>query len=669
MTWGMTTWSTAQLIAFQAAVSRFTEKEGALRKATELALQMLDAAVGVVIEDRAVTMAVGFPRGQVPLAAVLAACDGQSATLELEHVGAAHIALADVDGDPACQMLLARVGAPFDGEEQVLIKSMGRMLSVTLNVVRLIESERALHDFRSAFVDVDAGMAMLALDGRFSHVNPKLERILGYDSEALVGVLYHDLLDPKDREESMRAFAELLSHGTAIVVEQSLRHPTGHEVWLEVTISRSDGGQLVVQAQDVTLRKHAETLLLESEDRYRSLVEHLPLIVYRNALDMPGTGLYVSPQVETMLGYPLSSWQDGQDFFNTIIHPDDRNRVYAALVRVLQTGEDLSCEYRVIASDGSTVTVRQEGTVLTDDTGKPLCVQGYILDISAERRLEEQLRLSQKLEAVGQLAAGVAHEINTPIQFIGDSVRFTVDAVKDLMELIETYREVISGTAGAARAAEAEDHADLEYLRERLPAAFERMDDGVQRVATIVGAMKDFANPRAAVQRAIDVNAALESTLVVTHSQYKYVADVETDLGPLPSVMADDGELKQVFVNLIVNAAHAIEDAVRDGQVRGTIRILTRVDGDDVVITVADTGCGMPPDVHDRIFDPFFTTKEVGRGTGQGLAIARAIIAERHGGTITLDSEQGSGTTFEIRLPVAGVGGSESALHAGAGTS
>ena len=195
------------------------------------------------------------------------------------------------------------------------------------------------------------------------------------------------------------------------------------------------------------------------------------------------------------------------------------------------------------------------------------------------------------------------------------------------------------------------------------------MDDGVQRVATIVGAMKDFANPRAAVQRAIDVNAALESTLVVTHSQYKYVADVETDLGPLPSVMADDGELKQVFVNLIVNAAHAIEDAVRDGQVRGTIRILTRVDGDDVVITVADTGCGMPPDVHDRIFDPFFTTKEVGRGTGQGLAIARAIIAERHGGTITLDSEQGSGTTFEIRLPVAGVGGSESALHAGAGTS
>jgi PAS domain S-box-containing protein len=260
-----------------------------------------------VIEDRVVTMALGFARGDVPVAAVLAACDRESATLALEHAGIAHVAVAEVDGEPACRMLLARVGEPFDAEEQVLINSMGRTLSVTLNVVRLIESERALlHDFRSAFEDVDAGMALLDLDGRFSQINPKLEAILGHGSDALVGVLYHDLLDPGDRAESKRAFAALQSDGTVIVVEQRLRLPTGGRVWLEVTISSSDAGRLVVQAQDITQRKHAETLLVESEDRYRSLVEHLPLIVYRNALDMPGTGLYVSPQVETMLGYPMS---------------------------------------------------------------------------------------------------------------------------------------------------------------------------------------------------------------------------------------------------------------------------------------------------------------------------------------------------------------------------
>ena len=649
----MTTWSTAQLIAFQAAVSRFTEKEGALRKATELAVQMLDAAVGVVIEDRVVTMAVGFPRGQVPLDAVLAVCDGEASTLELERAGPAHVALAEVDGELACQLLLARVGAPFDAEEQVLIKSMGRMLSVTLNVVRLIESERGLHNFRSAFVEIDVGMGMLALDGRFSHVNPKLERILGYDSEALVGVLYHDLLDPEDRAESMRAFAELVSNDTAIVVEQRLRHPMGHEVWLDATISRGDGGQLVVQAQDVTLRKHAETLLLESQDRYRSLVEHLPLIVYRNALDMPGTGLYVSPQVESMLGYPLSSWQDGRDFFNTIIHPDDRNRVYAALVRVLQTGEDLSCEYRVTASDGSTVTVRQEGTVLTDDTGKPLCVQGYILDISAERRLEEQLRLAQKLEAVGRLAAGVAHEINTPIQFVGDSVRFMRDAVTDLMRA-DRPRPARDGRSRALRGAAARvargarTTPTSSTCASGVPAALERdATTASSGSTTIVRAMKRVRAParrRAARGRPQRGARARSSSRAASTSTSPTSRPTSAPLPPVDVPRRRD----QPGVPQPHRQRGARDRGRRPRRPeRGTIRIRTRADGDDVVIS----------DRRHRLRHPRPTSatgssirssppRRSGAGTGQGLAIARAIIVERHGGTLTFDTELGRGTTF-----------------------
>jgi PAS domain S-box-containing protein len=665
----MTTWSTAQLIAFQAAVSQFTEEEGALRTAVELALEMFDAAAGAVLQDDRVVMAVGFPRSRVPLAALHAACDGRTATLTVEGVGACEVALADVEGDPACRLVLARAGDPFDAGELALIRSMGRMLSVTLRVVRLIQSERALHEererqldenallhrFRSAFDDVDVGMAMLGHGGRFSRVNPKLGAILGYDAEELLGVRYHDLLDPEDRAESERVFAELMWSGaTSVAVEQRLLRPGGEAVWLEVTISRGEPNHLVVQAQDVTERRLVETALRESEDRYRSLVEHLPLIVFRNALDLPGTGLYVSPQVEATLGYPISRWHDDEGLFDALLHPDDRERVRAALADVLHTGEDLSCEYRMLASDGRTVAVRQQGTVLRDERGQPVCVQGYILDISEQRQLEQQLRLAQKLEAVGQLAAGIAHEINTPIQFVGDSLHFAAVGVTDLMKLVDTYREIIAGTPSAPRAAAAEERADLPYLHERLPPAFARMDEGVRRIAAIVGAMKDFAHPRSGAHGHVDVNAALESTLVVTHAQYKYVADVETDLGTLPFVMADDGELKQVFVNLIVNAAHAIEDTVGDSGDHGTIRISTRTDGDDAVITVADSGGGIPEQLHDRVFDPFFTTKKVGRGTGQGLAISRSIVTERHGGTILLESAPGRGTTFEIRLPIKG---------------
>jgi two-component system, NtrC family, sensor kinase len=200
------------------------------------------------------------------------------------------------------------------------------------------------------------------------------------------------------------------------------------------------------------------------------------------------------------------------------------------------------------------------------------------------------------------------------------------------------------------RVGEAAERADVEYLQERVPVAFERARDGISRVATIVGAMREFAHPPTAERAAVDVNEALQNTLIVAANAYKYVADVDIELGELPEVMCNGGDINQVFLNLIVNAAHAIED--RGDGARGTIRIRTRAEADHVVITIADTGCGIPADVAGRVFDPFFTTKEVGRGTGQGLAIARTLVVERHGGTLTFETDPGSGTTFDIRLPI-----------------
>jgi PAS domain S-box-containing protein len=299
-------------------------------------------------------------------------------------------------------------------------------------------------------------------------------------------------------------------------------------------------------------------------------------------------------------------------------------------------------------------------------TVSPLCkdsgVEAVIMgeDITERLLLEHDLMQTQKLESIGQLAAGIAHEINTPIQFVGDNIRFLSVVFTDLRAVLDRYQELLmsakSGNCSPAliKACEAEtQRTDLDYVTEEIPTAIAQTMEGVERIAKIVRAMKDFAHPGSEEKAPANLNAAIESTVTVSRNEWKYVADLKTDLAPdLPPVPCLVSQLNQAILNMIVNAVHAIADTVKVTGQKGLITIVSRRDGNNAEIRITDTGTGIPDDIRPKIFDPFFTTKEVGKGTGQGLAIARSVVVDKHQGAIAVESEVGKGTTFIIRLPL-----------------
>ncbi len=277
------------------------------------------------------------------------------------------------------------------------------------------------------------------------------------------------------------------------------------------------------------------------------------------------------------------------------------------------------------------------------------------------KKAQSQLIHSEKLASIGQLAAGIAHEINTPTQYAGDNVRFLRDAFNDLgtlfkkyVQLPEALKEGVAAQELVREVKSTIEEADLDYLKDEIPRAIEQTLEGMERISGIVRSMKEFSHPGVKEKTAVDINRAIENTITVSRNEWKYVAEIETDLDPsLPLVPCLPGELNQVFLNLIINAAQAIGDVAGDGSDgKGLIRISTCKDGGYVEIRFSDTGPGIPEEIQTKIFDPFFTTKEVGTGTGQGLAISRSVILEKHGGDLSFETESGKGTTFVIRLPV-----------------
>ena len=409
--------------------------------------------------------------------------------------------------------------------------------------------------------------------------------------------------------------------------------------------------------RDMTERKRAESALRDSEEQFREIAETIREVFFVLTPE-PLRMTYISPAYDEIWGRSREELYADPRRWMESVYADDQSRVATFTAHSRQDAPAKE-EYRILRPDGSMRWIRARTFPVHNAEGEFYRAVGIAEDVTEQRSLEQQLRQGQKLEAIGQLSAGIAHEINTPTQFVSDNLTFLRESWQSVSELLTIYRDVIQGVAQAncsqpARdaIAEAERNADLEYIASEIPRAIDQALDGMQRVSKIVRAMREFSHPDSAEKTATDINKAIETTVTVARNEWKYFAEIETSFdASLPAVPCYAGEVNQVILNLIVNAAHAIKAKNGEGE-KGRITICTHTRGEIAEIAISDTGTGIPEAIRTRVFDPFFTTKEVGKGTGQGLALAHSIIVKKHGGKIWFESEEGRGTTFFIHLPI-----------------
>jgi PAS domain S-box-containing protein len=408
--------------------------------------------------------------------------------------------------------------------------------------------------------------------------------------------------------------------------------------------------------------------LRDERDYISHIITLTPALVCGIAPD--GATTFVNPAVEEATGYRAADLI-GRNWWTTF-YPGESYAQVERLFRDLEAGSVRDYEMDLTAANGELRRVSWTSLNREDRAGNIVEVIGFGVDVTERTRaarerdrLEIELRRAHKLEAMGQLAAGIAHEINTPMQYTGDNMRFLGESFATLEQLVHVLQRLLAAhdrgdvpPAVVAEARETLETTDLAYLVMEIPNAICQSLDGVERVSRIVRAMKEFSHPGSEEPMPIDLNRALESTITVATNEWKYVANLVMDFDEqLPPVPARAGELNQAFLNLIVNAAHAIGDVVeRDGTGKGVITIGTRAVDGWAEIRVEDTGTGIPPAIRERIFDPFFTTKPPGKGSGQGLPICHSVIVDRHGGTITFEPGVGGGTVFIVRLPLTPVG-------------
>jgi|CXWL01.1.fsa_nt_gi PAS domain S-box-containing protein len=557
--------------------------------------------------------------------------------------------------------------------DEKLLQMLDSLAGQLSQFVNRTQAEQTLHVSQERF----AGILDLAEDAivsvdeahRITLFNQGASKVFGYAPSEVLGQPVDMLLPSRFAQAHGRSMREF--NASSIPKKMGTRREVvglrknGEEFPAEGTLAKvciNGETTSTVILRDISERTQAEQCLRQAKDQAEQAAREKGEILatveaFFIAVNGEGIVTMWTSRAEDLFGLCLGEAM-GRPFAKLPIRWDWQELLDA----MGKAGDTLKSvrvdKIRLTPPEGTEVFLKLTVSPICEDRGMSYIFMGE--DITERLNFERELVQAQKLESIGQLASGIAHEINTPIQFVGDNVRFLSDSFSDIGRVIGQYQRLLTAAKTGPCPPEciesceaATIEADLAYLLAEIPKALAQSAEGINRVATIVRAMKEFAHPGNSEKAMTNLNHAIDSTVTVARNEWKYVADLHTALDPsLPPVPCLIGEFNQVVLNMIVNATHAIADAVKGTGKKGTITISTACQGDFVEVRIADTGMGIPESIRHKIFDPFFTTKAVGKGTGQGLAIAHSVVVDKHGGTITVDSEVGQGTTFVLRLPL-----------------
>lgn len=557
------------------------------------------------------------------------------------------------------------------------LREANMLLQSEVQVREMIASSLAESEekFRTLAGSAQDAFLMLDDEDRIVFWNRAASGMFGYSEEEISGEKFHERLKPERfRAAFTKGFGQYLANETGStngkVVEMITLRKDGTEFPVELSaavVKLREKLVTVVVIRDITGRRRAQETLLRSEERLNLALDAAHMGTWD--FDLATGSVWRSRLHDQIFGFATPQEHWNHETFLACLAPEDRKRCEAEFLAGTKSGI-INSEYRIIRDDDKTVHwIRVQGRVYYDKEQKPIRMMGIVVDITESKQVEAEQKsedaqnsLSQKLESVGRLASGVAHEINTPMQFITDNTQFLKGAVASLTNVLAAYRTMLEAIASgkntdeaAALARAAEEENELGYMLDEIPRTFSETMSGLQRVTQIIKSLKEFSHPNQSSKQLADLNKAINTTITISRHEWKYMADLVAELDPdLPMIPLRIDEMNQVVLNLIVNASHAIGDALKQrGESKGVITVRTKQDGDHALIEVQDNGTGIPKSAQSHIFEPFFTTKGVGKGTGQGLAIIRTIVVKNHGGTIWFTTEPGKGTTFHVRLPLA----------------